>query len=219
MAHALAEGALARDSVCDLDLLERTPLQREPFDFIVVPGFLRAAALEAVLRDFPDIPGPGNNDPEGLRYGPAFARLLDELQSDEMAARVGRKFGLDLGDCVPSIGIRGFSEPTDGNIHTDHRSKLVTLLIYFNREWPHEGGRLRMCRNDHDIEDYAADVAPLAGTMLAFRRTDHSFHGHKPHDGERKMLQLSWVQQSLVTKVERQLSRISKPVRRLLNVS
>jgi hypothetical protein len=120
---------------------------------------------------------------------------------------------------VPSIGIRGFSEPTDGNIHTDHRSKLVTLLIYFNREWPHEGGRLRMCRSVRDIEDYAADVPPLAGTLLAFRRTENSFHGHKPHDGERRMLQLSWVQPSLMTKVERQLSRISKPVRRLLKVS
>lgn len=219
MAHALAEARLDRPTICDLDLLDRTPLSHDPFDFIVVPGFLRAAALEDVLRDFPEIAGPGNNEPEGLSYGPAFARLLDELAGEAMAEHVGRKFGIDLAGCAPVIGIRAYSEPTDGNVHTDHRSKLVTLLVYFNREWPHEGGRLRMCRNDHDVDDYAAEVAPLAGTMLAFRRTDNSFHGHRPHDGERKMLQLSWVQESLMTKVERKLGRMSKPVRRLLNVS
>jgi hypothetical protein len=49
------------------------------------------------------------------------------------------------------------------------------------------------------------EVTPLAGTMLAFRRSDRSFHGHQPHVGERRVLQLNWVTEWTV--VRRELNR------------
>jgi SM-20-related protein len=48
-------------------------------------------------------------------------------------------------------------------------------------------------------------VTPLAGTMLAFRRSERSFHGHRAHVGERRSLQLNWVTDSSV--VRRELGR------------
>jgi SM-20-related protein len=200
----------------DFHAFEATPLTHEPFDFLIVPGFIRAEALVALNRDFPLIDDPGNLPPDGLQYGPAFAALLGELRSGDFATRIGAKFGIDLSGATPTITVRRHCEATDGNIHTDHRSKLLTVLLYFNEAWPHEGGRLRMLRSSTDMEDYAAEVVPAGGTMLAFRRTDNSFHGHKPFVGERRILQLSFTRGG---DFARKVSGLTKPFRRLLNMS
>jgi SM-20-related protein len=200
----------------DFAAFDARPLVRAPFDHIVVPAFLHADALAAVNRDFPPIEGPSNFTPERVTCGPAFAALIEALRGRAFAQHVERKFGLDLSGCATTIGIRRFCEATDGNIHTDHKSKLITVLLYFNPEWSHPGGRLRMLRSATDLEDYAAEVVPAGGTLLAFRRTDNSFHGHKPFVGERRMLQLSYTRGG---DAARFISSLTKPVRRLLGKS
>lgn len=211
-----AEAAWDEAALFDLAAFDAAPLERDPFDYIVVPAFLRPEALAALNRDYPPIEGPSNFSPERLSYGPSFAAFLDQLRGPALAARFQRKFGLDLAGAVTTISIRRFCEATDGHIHTDHKSKLLTVLFYFNEDWPHEGGRLRMLRSATDLEDYAAEVVPAGGTMLAFRRTDHSFHGHKPHVGERRILQLSYTKGG---DAARFVSGLTKPVRRLLGKS
>ncbi len=200
----------------DYDAFEQAPLERDPFDYLIVPHFIRPAALEAINADYPAIEGPGNFAPERLRYGPAFATFIDALQGPELAARFSARFGVELGDCHPTIAIRRYSEATDGNIHTDHKSKVVTVLFYLNPDWPHEGGRLRLLRSATDLEDHVAESVPEAGAMLAFRRTDHSFHGHKPFVGERRILQLSYTKGG---DTARRVSSLTKPFRRLLGKS
>jgi SM-20-related protein len=213
--HA-GEASWNESTLFDFAAFDGTPLARAPFDHLVVPAFLRADALAALNRDFPPIEGPSNFTPERLTYGPAFAALLDGLRGRAFAVHVERKFELDLRGCATTIGIRRFCEATDGNIHTDHKSKLITVLLYFNRDWPHAGGRLRLVRSATDLEDYATEVVPAGGTLLAFRRTDNSFHGHKPFVGERRMLQLSYTKGG---DAARFLSGLTKPVRRLLGKS
>ena len=92
--------------------------------------------------------------------------------------------------------MRGRCERSDGNIHTDHWSKVVTVLIYPNEQWADAGGRLRLLRSADDLEDYAAEVSPIDGTLLAFRRSDRSYHGHARFDGERRIIQISWLRRS-----------------------
>jgi hypothetical protein len=200
----------------DVDAFHAMPLQRKPFDFLVVPGFIRPDALATVNRDYPQIEGPGNMSADDVDCGPAFAQLLTTLKSRSFAELVGEKFGVDLTTCTPTISIRRYCEATDGNIHTDHRSKVVTLLLYFNTSWEHEGGRLRMLNSATDIEDYSGEVVPCCGSLIAFRRTPDSYHGHKSFVGERRMLQLSWTRGG---DVARYVSSLTKPVRRLLNMS
>ena len=103
------------------------------------------------------------------------------------------------------VTVRGRSDGKDGRIHTDSATKIITLLLYLNPGWERPDGRLRLLRGADDLDDYAPEVAPLAGTMVAFRRSDRSFHGHRPHVGERRMLQLNWVTEPAV--VRRELSR------------
>jgi hypothetical protein len=158
----------------DFAAFDAAPLARAPFDHLVVPAFLRADALPALNRDFPPIEGPSNFPPERVTYGPAFAALLDALRGRAFAAHVERKFQVDLSNCTRTISIRKFCETTDGNIHTDHKSKVITILLYFNPEWPHAGGRLRMLRSATDLEDYAAEVVPAGAPTTRFTATSRT---------------------------------------------
>ena len=194
-------------SVLNLAVFDNTPLQRDPFDYIVAEGVIRPETLEVLNRDYPAIEKPANYSPEDLTYGSSFKQLLDELNSPELEQHVARKFGVDLEGAKRTITVRKYSEPSDGNIHTDHWSKIITLLVYFNPEWTQEGGKLRFMRSANDIEDYAAEVTPLGGTMLAFRRSNKSFHGYKAYDGERRMVQMSWVRPSWIAWYAQQLAR------------
>ncbi len=191
----------------------------EPFPHVLVENFVAVPAQAALIDDFPRITGPGNVEPGDVPQGPAFYRLILELESERFRDAIAMKFDIDLSRTVPTIGVRAFAEPTDGRIHCDHRSKLITLLLYFNEEWDEEGGRLRMCRGQNDIEDFVTEVVPLSGTLVAFRNGPTAWHGHKQHVGQRRMLQLSFRDMSGIVGFERRLSRLTKPIRRMLNLS
>ena len=39
-----------------------------------------------------------------------------------------------------------------------------------------------------------AEVPPLLGNFLGFLRSDNSGHGHLPYEGERKVVQITWLE-------------------------
>lgn len=98
-------------SLLDLEAFERTPLQRDPCDHVIVPRFVRAEALAAINRDFPQIAEPGNFAPEALSYGTACDMLLKEIHSPEMRAAFAAKFGVDLDPLRLEMTFRRFSAP------------------------------------------------------------------------------------------------------------
>jgi len=192
-------------SVLDVQRLRAAPLVRDPFDFVVVERFLRAEAGAAVLADFPAVAGHGSFPVDVLVYGPAFAGLLEALTGPELRRAIEEKFAIDLAGRPTMVTVRGRGDGKDGRIHTDSATKIITLLLYMNPVWDAAGGRLRLLRRADDLDDFALEVMPLAGTMLAFRRSDKSFHGHLPHRGERRVLQLNWVTEAEV--VRREIAR------------
>jgi hypothetical protein len=194
-------------SLININALRSAQLQTDPYDYLVAPGFLSADALEQVNRDYPAIDTAANHALENLSYGPAFAALMEELRDSALASVLGEKFDLDLVSLPTTVTVRKFSERTDGNIHTDHKSKIITVLVYFNEKWEHADGQLRLLRSKDDINDYAAQVPPVGGTLLAFRRTDHSWHGHTRYVGERRMIQLNYLDQSPLAVAAQRISR------------
>jgi hypothetical protein len=169
------------------------PLVREPFDYLVVPNFVRPWARAAVNADFPDIDRPGSFPVCDLSYGPAFAAMLRTLQGDAFRAAFEEKFGVALAGRPTMVTVRGRCGHRDGNIHTDSVNKIITVLIYLNSDWQGTGGCLRLLRSADDIDDVITEVPPHDGTLIAFRRGDNSFHGHKPFIGPRRVIQLNWV--------------------------
>ena len=91
------------------------------------------------------------------------------------------------------VTVRGRARPTDGQIHIDSTGKLVTVLLYMNPAWEDPGGQLRLLRSPDNLEDYAVEVPPAEGTFLAFPCIHNAWHGHQPFDGERRTIQLNWV--------------------------
>jgi SM-20-related protein len=208
LAHAaLNRSQTLRMAFLNIAAFEKTPLQRDPFNFLIAQGVMSPETLVRVNQDYPAIEKPANFKPQDLHYGPAFQQLLDELNGAEFQAAVERKFGVDLADTQKTITVRRYSELSDGNIHTDHWSKVITVLLYFNPEWTQEGGKLRLLRSKTDIEDYAAEATPIGGTLLAFRRSNNSFHGYKRFEGERRMVQVNWVRASRIAWYAQQLAR------------
>lgn len=206
-------------SLINLNALSNAPLQTDPFDYLVVPDFINADALALVNRDYPAIDTAANHALENLTYGSAFESLIEELRGPSLAAALGEQFSLELTPMPTTVTVRKFCERTDGNIHTDHKSKIITVLVYFNERWEHEEGQIRLLRSKNNIEDYAAQVSPMGGTLLAFRRTDHSWHGHKTFVGERRMLQLSFLQSGRLARWRQQIDRMgTRTMKRALRV-
>jgi hypothetical protein len=202
----------------DLQAFRATPLMREPFEYLVVPGFVRAEARAAINADYPKIDGTGSFPLAGLSYGPAFQSLVDELEGPEFRAAFEEKFGLDLTGRPTTITVRGRCSPKDGKIHTDSLSKIITVLIYMNPSWESSGGRLRLLRSGDNLDDVITEVPPTEGTLLAFRRSDNSWHGHQPFDGPRRVLQFNWVTDAGSQKLAMLRHRLSAPLKRVLAV-
>lgn len=194
-------------SLINIEALRATPLQTDPYDYLVVPDFLSADVLKRVNSDYPAIDTAANHSLDNLSYGAAFEALMEELRGPALATVLGEKFDMELASLPTTVTVRKFCERTDGNIHTDHKSKVITVLVYFNEKWDHPDGQLRLLRSKDDIEDYTAQVPPLGGSMIAFRRTDHSWHGHTRFVGERRMVQINYLDQSPFAVATQRISR------------
>jgi len=188
-------------ALLDLDRLADAKPESEPFPYVIVPGFLRAERLADLIQDFPRVETPRNHAVSGCRYGPAFERLLEELEGPELPQLLGQKLGVPELEALPcDVTVRARCEPSDGHVHTDHWSKVTTALLYPNDVWSAAGGRLRLLRSAGDLEDYLVEVPPVGGALVAFRRTRNSFHGHAPYEGTRRVVQVSWLRRSRVAR-------------------
>lgn len=212
---ALAAVEDSGSTYIDLSAFDNTQLILEPFPYVIVPGFLRAEMRAAVAADFPRINQPGSFPLADLSYGPAFAALIRELESEPLRQAFAKKFAIDLTGRPTMITVRGQARPSDGAIHADSATKLITVLLYMNEAWEAPGGRLRLLRRPDNIESTVAEVPPSAGTLLAFRVTPHSWHGHKPAEGARRVVQLNWVTSERVVRRERLRHGVSARLKRL----
>jgi SM-20-related protein len=181
------------DSLLRYDLLTEVEVVQHPFEYFAIPRFVREEHLAAIHRDFPIINQGGSFPLSALRYGPAFAQLTDELLGDRLRKLLARKFEMDFTGRPATLTVRGCTRLKDGQIHTDSASKLITVLLYLNRDWNAAGGRLRLLHNSHDIDNIVAEVPPEEGSLLAFRCRENAWHGHQPFDGPRRSLQLNYV--------------------------
>ena len=195
--------------------IEHTPLKREPFEHVIVPNCLTAEALKNIGADFPRLLGPGSHPPSELDIRGCFADLLDELHGATFRNAVEKKFGIDLSQRPTMCTVRGYVRKKDGGIHTDSKTKIITVLLYLNEGWDHEGGRLRLLRSGTDVEDYFAEIPPTNGTLLIFRRSDNSWHGHRPYEGRRRAIQFNWVTDEAVVRKEQARHRLSTRVKYL----
>ena len=113
-----------------------------------------------------------------------------------MQDAIARKFGLDLHGAPVMLTLRGRTRQKDGRIHTDSEAKRVTVLLYLNQPtdaWAQQEGCLRLLRSPTDLDDYAVEVPPVDGTLLAFPNGPTTWHGHRTFVGIRHAIQLNYM--------------------------
>jgi len=193
----------------DVDAVRKATLVREPFPWLMVPGFVKREAIPAIERDFPAVAHPGSFPLPTLHYGPAFQSFMDAIRGAEFTQAVAEKFGIDLSERPTMVTVRGQSSARDGQIHTDSVTKLITVLIYMNGKWESPVGRLRLLRSPDNLNDVVAEVPPDEGTLLVFKNQPNAWHGFEPFEGPRKVIQLNWVTNGRVVWWEQTRHKIS----------
>ncbi|MGE0699520.1 MAG: 2OG-Fe(II) oxygenase [Hyphomicrobiaceae bacterium] len=177
----------------DMGRLRAATVNSEPYQYVIVPGFLSKESLEAINATYPKIEKGGSFPIESLDESMIVREVIEELDGPEFEALIEEKLGVELDGRPKMFSLRGWTRAKDGQIHTDSKDKIVTVLLYLNEDWKQPGGRLRILRNGHDVDDFVAEVPPDNGTLLVFRRSDTSWHGHHPFEGQRRSLQMNWM--------------------------
>ncbi len=177
----------------DLQRIRNAPVRLEPYPYFFVEGAIKAAEAPKAAADFPDIDRPGAVNVDETNFGPAFAALLDELRGDDFRRLIADKLDVDLDGRDIVVNVRGQMRLTDGNIHTDTPSKLVTVLVYFNEPGETDKTSLRILRNGKDLDDFVEEIPPRLGNMVVFKVTPDCWHGHNAVPGKRLSLQLNYL--------------------------
>ncbi len=144
--------------------------------------------------------------------------MMDDLEGSEFRAAIERKFEIDL-----------TGRPT---MYTVRVSSATATVISIPTPRPRSS---RFCsistRDGKRMEAGSACYArasrwtipsrkssPNGGTLLAFRRSDNSWHGHKPFTGQRRAIQLNWVTGSDVVTSEQRRHAFATRIKKLRNM-
>jgi hypothetical protein len=184
--------------VTSMFLVDRLPVAvpAAPFPLLVASGVLEPAHADRLRADFPCYREAGFFPWTAADCGESLNILVAELTESAVADAIGQRLGVErLSRYPPLVTLCRALNSRHGSIHTDSQSKIVTVLLYLNADWPHgSAGSLRLLAQPADIgAQVVPEVPPVYGNFVAFRRTGNSFHGHLPFQGERLAIQVAWL--------------------------
>lgn len=174
-----------------------TLVVQDPFSFLVATEILPETKRRSLDADFPKYKEAGFFPYLEEECGPAVVKLVEEVTAPEVADKLGDKLGIERMSQYPFlVTICRSLNRRHGTIHTDSKSKVATALIYLNDKWEDTtgGGCLRFLGSSDNIDDMVGpEVKPLYGNFVIFKRSDNSYHGHLPFEGERRVIQIAWL--------------------------
>jgi SM-20-related protein len=192
----------------DIDKLAQTKLEASPYPHLILQDFIRPEWKERLLQAYPDIPVGGSLPLSAVPHSAEFSQFIAELNGPAFRRAIEEKFSVSLAGKPTMFTVRGHCRSKDGKAHTDSESKIITVLLYMNPPWQSDGGRLRIL-GSANLNDIVSEVSPEIGTLLVFKRSDHSWHGHLPFEGPRKVIQMNWVTEQKYVDAEHRRHRWS----------
>lgn len=180
-------------SILKLDALKNAEVSHIPYPYFIVENALADSEVQAVIQDFPKIEQGGSYNIEDVEIKPNFDRFLKSLDTPEFRQILTDKFDVNVMEHPMMVTLRGYSRQKDGRIHSDSKSKLLTILIYLNESWDAPNGRLRILNNDNDINNYVTEINAGPGSLVAFKVTDNGWHGYIPYEGQRQSIQINFL--------------------------
>ena len=179
--------------ILKLDALKAANVSTSPYPYFVVENALESTEVQSVIQDFPKLEQGGSYNIEDVAIKPNFDRFLKSLDCKEFRQILTDKFDVDVMEHPMMITLRGYSRQKDGRIHSDSKTKLLTILIYLNESWDAPTGRLRILNDETNIDNYAEEVNAGPGTLVAFKVVDHGWHGYVPYEGQRQSIQINFL--------------------------
>jgi len=197
-------------------IAEPAVVRDAPFPLLIATDVLDRDAEAMIGQDFPRYRGAGFFPYAQSDCGPAMNALVAELTSPTFSDRIGDLLGIDrLSQYPVLVTICRALNLRHGTIHTDSQSKVASALVYLNPGWAaSHAGCLRFLSGGNDIEALVApEIKPVYGTLTAFRRTDNSFHGHLPYEGERRVIQVAWLTDAAAVSRKTRRGRFSRAIK------
>ena len=185
-------------ALIDLNSIKSAPINESFFPFFSVLNCITKEG-KALPQNFPDLNKGGSYPSDMPGLSPVMENLIAEIESTEMQEALSEKFGINLDDVEVVTTIRGYSRLKDGQIHTDSKTKVLTLLLYLNESWEEDTGLLRMLKNNHDLEDFIEEIPATLGSLVVFKVTENCWHGFHPFEGKRLSLQMNYIKKESVS--------------------
>lgn len=198
----------------NIDLINTAPLKMQPFPYFTIEQSMLDKELMGLVQNFPIINSGGSFNKEDLELSEHYHSLHDSLDSDFFRQALSKKFKVNVITSPIMLTYRGFSRTKDGRVHTDSKTKLLTILIYFNDGWAAESGKLRIL-NSNDMSDIAEEINPTAGSMVAFKVTDNCWHGYPSFEGTRNAIQVNFLANEAASKKHKFFHKISAKLKSL----
>ena len=178
----------------DSEKLSKASINKDFFPFFHVENiFFDEIDSDSIIKDFPDINDGGSFHVDAIPAGESIRKLIEELESEEFKRILEIKFNINLDEAKVVTTLRGFSRKKDGKIHTDSKTKILTVLLYLNLNWPKNKGNLRLLKGNNNLDEYIKEIPCTFGSLVSFKVTDKCWHGFKPYEGKRLSIQLNYI--------------------------
>ena len=170
------------------------------FPFFTVKDALSSNEFHSnLVSDFPSINKGGSFPLEAVALGESVQRLVEELESNKMRKILEQKFQVNLQDKPVVTTFRGYSRIKDGKIHSDSKTKIITVLIYLNDQWNHQNGQLRLLKDKDNLKNYIEEIPATMGSLVAFKVTENCWHGFESFEGKRCSIQLNYLYENALS--------------------
>jgi len=178
----------------NINKLSEATVDKEFFPFFHVENiFSDEVDSDLVINDFPSISSGGSFHIDSIQSGELLHKLIDELEGEEFKKILEQKFNVNLDEAKVATTLRGYSRKKDGKIHTDSKTKILTVLLYLNKNWPDNNGKLRLLKKNNNLDNFIKEIPCNFGSMVAFKVTDECWHGFKSYEGKRLSIQLNYI--------------------------
>ena len=148
--------------------------------------------MSSLVENFPDIDSGGSFPTDQIEEG-YIKDLVNELESKELKEILESKFKITLEDSEVVTTLRGHSRAKDGKIHTDSKSKILTILLYLNPNWNKHQGNLKLLKENNNLNHIIKEISSEFGNLVAFKVTDNCWHGFEAYEGKRLSIQLNYI--------------------------
>ena len=205
-------------SALNLKSIQAAGLKQDPFPYFTLEQAIAPDLVQKVIQDFPTISNGGSFNIEDVDVKGEFKRLLESLDTPEFRQILCEKFDFNFMNLPMMVTLRGHSRKKDGRIHTDSKTKVLTILIYLNERWESSTGKLRLLRNGTNIDDYVEEINPGPGALVAFKVTDNCWHGYLPYIGQRQSIQINFLTNENTGKARKFIHRLSAGFKNLIKI-